>query len=107
MPGKQGRPMRLAITTRFRGATESHGSRVLASCSAGRIHVAWDHALDPEANHTRAAHALAARLGWSGHWHGGSTPQGYVYVWRGIPADPDFTTDYGPGTRPIASPGRC
>lgn len=54
------------IKTSFRGPTDSHGSRIIASTDANRIAVQWDYALDTTANHERAAFLLAQRLGWLG-----------------------------------------
>jgi hypothetical protein len=65
-----------AITTKFHGPTDSRGSRVTARCQARRMTVGWDHALDSEANHARAAEQLARKLGWSGRWIGGALPDG-------------------------------
>lgn len=56
---------RQAITTSFRGPTDTKGSRVIARCEAKRISVPWDHALDVGANHAAAALSLMDQLGWS------------------------------------------
>lgn len=96
MRGEQDRPMRLAITTRYRGATKSNGARILASCADGRIHVPWDYALDPEANHLAAARALVRRLEWSGLPRFLDPPD--------LERSGVFVTD---GSPPVASLGRC
>jgi hypothetical protein len=72
----------VAILTKFLGATNFRPSRVLAVCGNGanRLAWSWDHALDVEQNHVRAAEALAVKLGWHGHWYGGGTRDGYAFV---------------------------
>lgn len=72
--------MRQAIRTRYLGPTDSKGSRVVASCAAGRRIVPWDHAQDPEGNHRLAARLLASRLDWRGQFFGGCNPDG-SYSW--------------------------
>lgn len=75
--------MRQAIVTKYHGPTNHRGSRVSARCDAGRTTVEWDHALNPDANHTRAVVALVRKLGWSGRLHLGALPLasgGYVAV---------------------------
>lgn len=78
---------RQAITTKYHGPGNVRGSRVSAHCEAGRVVVAWDHALDSQDNHAAAACALLRKLGWdapfhlsSGGWHGGGIDGGYVFV---------------------------
>lgn len=73
---------RQAITTSFRGPTDSNGSRVIARCEAKRISVPWDHALDAGANHATAALQLMDQLGWSerNDLVMGGTREGYVFV---------------------------
>lgn len=74
--------MRQAIVTTYKGPTETRGSRIVARCDARRMTVPYDHALDAEANHVRAAAKLASALEWSGGWNGGGMPggRGYVFV---------------------------
>ena len=82
---------RQAITTKFHGPTNHNGSRVSATCDAGRIIVHWDDALDVFQNHQRAAFMLALKLGWgvavdnqvlptAEYWIGGATKDGYCFV---------------------------
>lgn len=76
--------MRQAIVTKYLGPTDSRGSRVKATADAGSITVPWDDRLDVNANHDRAAVALAKKVGWSGTLLGGGLPRGMggnVYVW--------------------------
>ena len=54
-----------AIRTRYYGPTNTRGSRITASCEAGRLTVPYDHALDLDDNHKAAADALTAKLGWT------------------------------------------
>lgn len=74
--------MRQSILTQYRGPTNASGSRILASCDAGRLVMPYRHDLDVQDNHAEAASLLAARLGWSGIWAGGSLPgnKGYAFV---------------------------
>lgn len=65
-----------AITTKFLGATDFRGSRIVARCQARRVTVPWDHALGVEENHQLAAQTLAEKLGWAGQWYGGALPDG-------------------------------
>jgi hypothetical protein len=71
---------RQAIVTRYTGPTNTRGSRVIASCDAGRVTVSWDHALDVAGNHEAACLALVAKLEWSGSWLGGAHDRVYVWV---------------------------
>lgn len=74
--------MRQAIATKFLGPTNFRGARIKAKAEAGSVTVAWDYALGIEANHRAAAVALALKLGWTGHWHGGGglPGAGFVFV---------------------------
>jgi hypothetical protein len=73
---------RQAITTSYRGPTDSNGSRVIARCEAKRISVPWDHALSPSQNHATAALQLMDQLGWAerNDLVMGGTGDGYVFV---------------------------
>lgn len=71
---------RQAISTRYRGPTNTRGSRIIVTAPAGRIVVPYDHALSAYGNHAAAAQAFADRQGWGGRWVGGGTPDGYVFV---------------------------
>ena len=53
-----------AIVTKYHGPTNYKGSRISARAEAGRVVLAYDHALNPDENHKAAAQALAERLGW-------------------------------------------
>ena len=81
--------MRQGITTRYLGPTNIKGSRIKA---VARRADAWgpeqnitaplDYALSTEQNHTRVAHLLAVKLGWTGLWVGGGNApgNGFCYV---------------------------
>lgn len=73
-----------AITTKYLGATNYRGSRIVARAQAGRVIVSWDDALDVEPNHTAAAVALAEKYGWTERntLVGGALPDdtGYAFV---------------------------
>lgn len=69
-----------AIITKYHGPTDRRGSRVSATAAAGRVYLAWDDALNSEANHAAAAVALAEKMGWLGAGYGrlvsGGLPDG-------------------------------
>lgn len=73
---------RQAITTSFRGPTDSHDTRIIARCEAKRITVRWDGHLDRAGNHAAAAIELMDQLGWSekNDLVMGGTREGYVFV---------------------------
>lgn len=53
------------IKTEYKSAgVGGRGTRIVASCDAGRITVPYDHERDGDANHEFAAMELAARYGW-------------------------------------------
>jgi hypothetical protein len=54
-----------AIKTTFKGPTNYKGSRVIATDGDHRVTVNWDHALNTEANHRKAAEALCKKMGWN------------------------------------------
>lgn len=72
----------MAISTKYFGPTDHRGSRIKASCGAGSLVIPWDHSLDVEENHTKAAHSLISKLGWgpASDWAAGSTSTGFVFV---------------------------
>ena len=76
-----------AIVTKFLGPTNVRGSRVKATADAGSITLSWDHSLNVEENHRRAAEALRDKLGWNqpfyGKLHMGGLPgSGYAFVFE-------------------------
>lgn len=84
--------MRQAITTKYHGPTNTLGSRVSASCEAGRIYHEYEYdasLLDVgecfqgntnDANHAAAAVKLLRKLDWGGSWRPGCTKHGTVWV---------------------------
>lgn len=70
-----------AISTRYKGATDTKGSRIIATdCDGNRVTISYPHELSGEAVHRAAADALCSKMGWTGQLVGGSTKQGYVFV---------------------------
>ena len=70
-----------AIVTKYLPPTNVKGSRIKATAAAGSVIVHIDHALDMEANHAKAAEALANKFEWRGNWFMGCTPDnGYCFV---------------------------
>jgi len=71
-----------AITTKYLGPTNVKGSRIKATAAAGSLTIHIDHALNIEANHTKAAELLAHKYGWGGQWFMGGLPNddGYCFV---------------------------
>lgn len=75
-----------AIITKYIGPSNVRGSRVKATAAAGSVTLHWDDSLNSDANHRRAARALAEKLKWAGHWFCGGLPDnwrggnGYCYV---------------------------
>jgi hypothetical protein len=78
-----------AIVTKYFGPTDFRGSRVKAEADAGSVTVSWDHALNSEDNHRKAALALCGKLGWTvpspDSLVGGGLPKssGYAFVFSG------------------------
>ena len=73
--------MRAAIVTKFAGPTNTRGSRIIATCQAGRKMVEYDHSLGTLENHGAAAKKLAEKVNWHGLWIGGGLPSQDGYVW--------------------------
>lgn len=73
---------RQAITTSYRGPTDSKGPRIIARCDAKRISVQCDDALDIGENHAAAALELMRVLGWDerNELAMGGTRDGFVFV---------------------------
>lgn len=72
--------MRQAIVTKYLGPTDCRGARIKATACAGSITVPYDYGLSTQAAHGAAARALADKFGWVGNMVGGSTPDGYCFV---------------------------
>ena len=71
-----------AITTKYIGPSNTRGSRIKAKAAAGSITMHYDCALNTEANHAKAAEALARKFGWAGSYYQGGHPDdsGYCFV---------------------------
>ena len=71
-----------AITTKYLGPTNVHGSRVKATAEAGSVTLSWDHALNTDENHIAAAKVLAEKFNWAGNYVGGALhgTSGYAFV---------------------------
>lgn len=89
-----------AIVTKHLGPTNVRGSRVKATAEAGSVTLSWDHSLNSEANHRKAAEALCTKFKWTGDYYGdlhcGGMPNkigggGYVFVF----ADAERCEDCG------------
>ena len=75
--------MMKAITTKYHGPTSTRGSKVSASDKDGnRVSIPYDHALNSEEAHRKAAVAFCAKMKWSGAdtMVGGSIKDGYAFV---------------------------
>lgn len=69
-----------AIKTKYHGPTNSKGSRISASCEAGRIYMPYNHALGLYENHATAAALLIEKLGWGAHQYVGGQFE-HDYYW--------------------------
>lgn len=72
-----------AITTKYHGPTERRGSRISASDSDGnKVTLPYDHSLNSDDNHRKAADALMAKMDWAKNTvlHGGYVKHGMVWV---------------------------
>jgi hypothetical protein len=72
-----------AITTKYHGATNSRGSRIIASDGdRNRVSIPYPHeAHQGEEAHSLAAIALCRKMNWNGRLIAGSLKDGYVFVW--------------------------
>lgn len=71
-----------AITTKYKGPTNTRGSRIYASDEDGnRTSISYPYELSGVDVHAKAALALCAKMGWTGDLIGGGTKDGYVFVW--------------------------
>jgi hypothetical protein len=75
-----------AIETKYLGPSNVRGARVKATAEAGSVTLGWDHALNSEGNHRKAAEALCEKFNWLGEYYGklhcGGTKHGYVFVFE-------------------------
>lgn len=71
------------IQTKYLSPGNVRGARIKASTSGAKsksLTIGYDHRLGFEANHVKAAAALARSLGWSGEYAAGALPNGFVFV---------------------------
>ncbi len=71
-----------AIRTRYHGATNTRGSRIVAKCDAGTFSMPYNHALGIWENHATAAAILLERLSWGKPYAGGCF--GNDYYWTAV-----------------------
>jgi hypothetical protein len=64
---------------------------VKAIAEAGSVTLSWDHALNGDQNHAKAAQALANKYKWRGRWFMGGFDGGYAFV-QSTQGVPDFIT---------------
>jgi hypothetical protein len=73
-----------AIRTKYKGPTNTRGSRIIASDEDGnRVTISYPYELSGEAVHRKAADALCTKMGWTGKLESGSLKNGYVFVFVG------------------------
>ena len=76
--------MRQAITTKYLPYTNTRPSRTKAISASGQtLTIPYDHELGADANHAKAAQALATKLDWKGIWVAGGLTRGNTYVGLG------------------------
>ena len=70
------------ITTKYLQPTDTKGGRIKASTSYANesLTIAYDHSLDTEQAHAKAAMQLAAKLEWNGEYAAGGNQSGYVFA---------------------------
>ena len=69
------------ITTKYHGATNTLPSRFSATSESGiRVYSSYNYELDADKNHAKAAKKLMDKLNWTGDMVGGSTKDGYCFV---------------------------
>lgn len=70
-----------AIKTKYKGPTNTRGSRIIASDEDGnRIAIPYPYELSGEDCHSKAAYALCEKMNWKGKLVGGSVKNGYIFV---------------------------
>jgi hypothetical protein len=86
-----------AIITKYIGPSNTRGSRIKASCSAGSITIGYPHEQSIQGAHAAAAMALVRKLGWQsyGDWQCGGVETGFVFVNTGAACGSDrYTSDF-------------
>ena len=80
------------ITTKYSPATDTRGSRIVATSTNGdRCVAGYSHELNGADVHWEAAKKLAKKLGWKGTMQAGSVKNGYVFVF--LDAQDQFTIE--------------
>lgn len=75
-----------AIKTKYKGPTNTRGSRIIASDEDGnRVTISYPYELSGEAVHRKAAEALCAKMGWTRDLTAGSLKNGYIFVFSNEP----------------------
>jgi hypothetical protein len=75
-----------AIRTKYKGPTNTRGSRIIASDEDGnKVTISYPYELSGEAVHRKAAEALCKKMDWrcAESLAGGSVKNGYVFVFTG------------------------
>lgn len=72
--------MHQAITLKYVPATDTEGSRISASCEAGRVMFGRDSRYNSDENYALATLKLVKKLGWKGHYTLAGTAKGAVAV---------------------------
>lgn len=71
----------VAIQTKYLGATDTRGSRIKAWTANGQsITISYDYSLDGMEIFKKAALELCKKMNWSECIEGGSTKDGYIFV---------------------------
>ncbi len=72
------------ILTKYLGVTNHRGSRIKATNSGGdtSIILSYDHALNVDENHRKAAATLKTKLNWQGRMIGGNIEPGMVWIFE-------------------------
>jgi len=68
------------IETRYVGPGNVRGSRIIASDGDNRVIIPYDHELNSEQAHMKAAQEFMTRMKWNGTLQGGHTKRGMVWV---------------------------
>jgi len=73
------------ISTKYLPATDTKGGRIKAKASSAphSLIIPYDHSLDVEQAHAKAAMQLAAKLDWQGEYAAGGNDTGYVFAFIG------------------------
>jgi hypothetical protein len=70
-----------AIKTKYKGPTNTRGSRIIASDEDGnKVTISYPYELSGEDCHRKAAVALCEKMGWGRDLVSGSLKNGYVFV---------------------------